>query len=126
MSVNHSSHAQWRFIAMKEIKPSLVKKYILEAFKNAKEGREIKLEKKAALPIPAELLTALKKDMTAKTLFDSLTAGKQREYIEYISEAKGEDTRKLGVVKSMPLILSSKGLIDKYKYRGVAEMRWKE
>lgn len=106
---------QWRFTSMKEIKPPLVKKYILEAIQNAKEGKEIKPEKKAALPFPAELQTAFKQDKNAKAGFEKLTPGKQREYVEYISEAKGEDTRKRRIAKSIPLILSGRGLNDKYK-----------
>lgn len=106
---------QWRFTSMKEIKPPLVKKYILEAIQNAKEGKEIKPEKKAALPLPSELQAGFKNDKNAKACFDKLTPGKQREYVEYISEAKGEDTRKRRVAKSIPLILSGRGLNDKYK-----------
>jgi uncharacterized protein YdeI (YjbR/CyaY-like superfamily) len=106
---------QWRFTSMEEIKPAVVKKYILEAIKNAKEGKEIKPEKKGALPLPAELQAAFKKDKIAKAGFDKLTLGKQREYIEYIAEAKGEDTRLRRVAKSIPLILSGLGLNDKYK-----------
>ncbi len=106
---------QWRFTSMQEIKPALVKKYILEAIQNAKDGKEIKPEKKAPLSLPAELLAALKQDKNAKACFEKLTPGKQREYIEYISEAKGEDTRKRRVAKSIPLILSGRGLNDKYK-----------
>lgn len=106
---------QWRFTSMKEIKPPLIKKYILEAIQNAKKGKEIKPEKKAALPFPAELQTAFKQDKNAKAGFEKLTPGKQREYVEYISEAKGEDTRKRRIAKSIPLILSGRGLNDKYK-----------
>ena len=38
---------QWRFTSIKEIKPALVKKYVLEAIQNAKDGKEIKPEKKS-------------------------------------------------------------------------------
>ena len=106
---------QWRFTSMEQIKPAVIKKYILEAIKNAKEGKEIKPEKKAPLPLPAELQSVFKKDKVAKTSFDKLTPGKQREYIEYIAEAKGEETRRRRVAKSIPMITSGLGLNDKYK-----------
>jgi uncharacterized protein YdeI (YjbR/CyaY-like superfamily) len=106
---------QWRFISMKEIKPSLVRKYVMEAIENAKEGKEIKPEKKAQLPLPVELQAVLKSDRVAKASFQKLTPGKQREYIEYISEAKGDDTRKRRVAKVIPMIVSGRGLNDKYK-----------
>ena len=106
---------QWRFTSMKEIKPALVKKYVMEAVKNAKEGKEIKPEKKAALAVPAELQAAFKKDKILKTAFQGLTPGRQREYLEYISEAKAEDTRLRRVAKCSPVILAGKGLNEKYK-----------
>lgn len=106
---------QWRFTSMQEIKPAVVKKYIREAIQNAKEGKEIKPEKKASLPVPVELQFAFTQDKIAKASFGKLTPGKQREYIEYISEAKGEDTRKRRVAKAIPIILAGRGLNDKYK-----------
>lgn len=106
---------QWRFTSMKEIKPALVKKYVMEAVRNAKEGKEIKPEKRAALAVPAELQAAFKKDKLLKAAFQGLTPGRQREYLEYISEAKGEDTRLRRVAKCAPIILSGKGLNEKYK-----------
>ena len=106
---------QWRFTSGKEIKPAIVKKYVLEAIKNAKAGKEIKPEKKAALPVPSELQAAFKKEKALKDSFNQLTPGKQREYIEYIMEAKGESTRVRRVEKSIPLIRAGQGLNDKYK-----------
>jgi uncharacterized protein YdeI (YjbR/CyaY-like superfamily) len=106
---------QWRFASMQEEKPALVKKYVLEAIKNAKEGKEIKPEKKAPLAFPAEMVTAFKKDKALKSAFERLTSGKQREYIEYVAEAKGEETRLRRAHKSIPLILHGQGLNDRYK-----------
>ena len=106
---------QWRFTSMEEIKPALVKKYVMEAIKNAKEGKEIKPEKKAALAVPAELQAAFRNDKALKAAFQALTPGRQREYLEYISEAKGEETRLRRVAKSTPIILAGKGLNEKYK-----------
>lgn len=105
---------QWRFTSMKEIKPALVKKYVKEAIKNAKEGKEIKPEKKAPLAFPDVFAKAMKKDKALKTAFEKLTPGKQREYIEYITEAKQEETRLRRIEKSVPIILSGRGLNEKY------------
>ena len=105
---------QWRFTSMKEIKPALVKKYVHEAIKNAKEGKEIKPEKKAPIAFPDVFAKALKKDKALKGAFEKLTPGKQREYIEYITEAKQEETRLRRIEKSIPIILRGKGLNEKY------------
>ena len=105
---------QWRFTSMKEIKPALVKKYVQEAMKNAKEGKEIKPEKKAPLAFPDAFVKAMKKDKALKAAFEKLTPGRQREYIEYITEAKQEETRMRRIEESVPIILSGRGLNEKY------------
>ncbi len=106
---------QWRFQSKKEIDTKLVKQYIDEAIANAKSGRELKPEKKATIKMPVELASHLKKNTRAQTKFNSLTPSKQREYNEYISEAKQEKTRISRAEKSLELILLGKGLNDKYK-----------
>ncbi len=106
---------QWRFTSMKEIKPTLVKKYVLEAIKNAKEGKKIKPEKKPALALLAEYKAAFYKDKALKDAFSKLTPGKQREYLEHILEAKTEETRIRRVQKSIPNIMAGIGLNDKYR-----------
>jgi uncharacterized protein YdeI (YjbR/CyaY-like superfamily) len=106
---------QWRFQSIKEINPKLVKAYILEAIENAKAGKELKPEKKKNVKLPLELESALKKDKKLNTNFSSLTPYKQREYIDYILDAKQEKTRNARIEKSIPLILAGKGLNDKYR-----------
>ena len=106
---------QWRFSSMKDIKPALVKKYILEAIANHKAGKEIKPERKPQLDTPAEYAAAFKKDKALKDAFSKLTPGKQREYFEHVLMAKTEDTRVRRVEKSIPMIKKGVGLNDKYK-----------
>lgn len=106
---------QWRFASMQDIKPALVKKYILEAIRNAKAGKEIKPERKAPLPLPSEYEAVFKKNKALKAAFEKLTPGKQREYIEYILEARTAETRLRRVEKTTPNILTGKGLNDRYR-----------
>ena len=106
---------QWRFTSLAEIKPALVKKYIKEAIANAKAGKEIRPERKAAIETPEELATAFKKDKALKAAFNQLTPGRQREYLEYVGEAKTEATRLRRVEKVVPMILRGVGLNDRYK-----------
>jgi uncharacterized protein YdeI (YjbR/CyaY-like superfamily) len=104
---------QWRFQSINEIKPKLVKAYVLEAIENAKAGKELKPEKKKTGDLPEELKSALKKEKKLQSNFSQLTPFKQREYIDYILDAKQEKTRIARVEKSIPLILEGKGLNDK-------------
>ena len=106
---------QWRFASKKEIKPALIKKYIQEAIKNAKEGKEIKPEKKPALEVPPEYVTAFKKDKALKDAFYKLTPGKQREYLEHVILAKTEETKLRRVQHSIASIKAGVGINDKYK-----------
>src|SRR4030095_3810492 len=106
---------QWRFQSMKEIKPALVKKYVLEAIANEKAGKKIKPEKKPELAVPAEYQSAFKKDKALKASFYKLTPGKQREYLEHVLEAKTEETRLRRVQKAIQNIKAGVGLNDKYK-----------
>lgn len=88
--------------------------YVKEAIKNQEEGKEIKaLTKK--LEIPAELADAFKKDAELKTGFFKLTPGRQREYANYIAEAKRETTKHSRLEKIIPMIKNGVGLHDKYK-----------
>ncbi|MBK7129094.1 MAG: YdeI/OmpD-associated family protein [Crocinitomicaceae bacterium] len=106
---------QWRFNSKAEIDQKLVKAYILEAIENAKAGKELKPEKKSTGIIPDELANALKKNKKLNAAFETLTPFKQREYINYISEAKQEKTRQTRAEKSIILIGQGKGLNDKYR-----------
>ncbi|MBC9795476.1 YdeI/OmpD-associated family protein [Sinomicrobium weinanense] len=105
---------QWRFTAGEEMEEDKIRQYVEEAIANQKQGKEIKPEKKE-LTIPPELLQKLQEDKNFHEKFNTLTPYKQREYAEYIQEAKREATRYSRLEKIIPLILEGKGLHDKYR-----------
>ena len=108
---------QWRFNSVKEIEAEseTIKLYLEEAILNQKQGREIKPERKKTLEIPKELIGFFKKDKKVKESFNSLSLSKQREYAEYISETKRDETKQKRLLKIVPIILKGKGLNDKYR-----------
>ena len=106
---------QWRFENKDAINPKLIKSYVEEAIANQRAGLEYKAPRKKAFSIPEELKHALENDAGLKEKFTALTHGRQREYAEYIAEAKREGTRQKRLEKSRPMILSGVGLNDKYK-----------
>ncbi len=106
---------QWRFASKKEIKPSLIKKYIKEAIENEKAGKKIRPEKKPLPDLPVEIASAFKKDKALKACFDALTNGKKREYLDHILDAKTESTRLRRLRQAIPNILAGIGLHDKYR-----------
>lgn len=107
---------QWRFNSLKEIDTSLIKKYALEAIENVKAGREIKPDRtKKELIISIALQNELNSNSELKKCFDNFTLSKQREYANYISEAKRETTKLKRLEKIIPMIINGVGLHDKYK-----------
>tara|TARA_R110002012_G_scaffold87203_2_gene215894 strand:- start:58 stop:651 length:594 start_codon:yes stop_codon:yes gene_type:complete len=106
---------QIRFKKEDEIKPEILEKYIAEAIQNQREGKEIKPLKNKTLALPLEFKEELVKDEHLKNSYYQLTKGKQRQYADYISEAKREVTKKSRLEKIKPMILSGVGLNDKYK-----------
>ena len=90
-------------------------KYILEAIENQKAGKEIRPNRSKKLVISPELQAALSDDPDLNTAFDLLTPGKKREYAEHVESAKQTATKLRRIEKMAPLILTGKGLHDKYK-----------
>ncbi len=106
---------QWRFEKDDNIDSKMVMEYIQEAIANAKAGKEMKKATKKEVSIPSIFKKALQTDTELKEQFEKLTPGRQREYSEYIGEAKREETRQTRLEKCTGMIKEGKGLHDKYK-----------
>lgn len=106
---------QIRFKKDEAIKADILLNYIEEAIQIQLEGKEIKASKNKPLIIPSELKKELKNNPKLKSAFHNLGKGKQRDYAEYISEAKRESTKQTRLERIIPMILEGKGLNDKYK-----------
>jgi len=106
---------QMRFNSIDEIDEILILEYLKEAIKNEKAGKEIKPAKKTKIAIPKELKVELNKNAKLKEIFSQLTPFKQREFCEYISEAKRETTKQSRLRKILPMIFKGIGLNDKYR-----------
>ena len=110
------SMLQWRFYSLGEINKELIKKYVLEAIENQKEGKMIKLKRNKKPLIIHELLQKeLDTNDELKEKFNSFSLSRQREYADYISEAKREATKLSRLEKIIPMILKGEGMYDKYK-----------
>ena len=106
---------QWRFDSKKAIDSRLIKAYVKEATGLQTKGIEIKADRTRPVEIPQHLKAALSKDKKAGASFQTLTKGKQREYAEYIAEAKRDETKIKRLEKIVPMIIAGKGLNDKYR-----------
>ncbi|SDI32986.1 YdeI/OmpD-associated family protein [Winogradskyella thalassocola] len=107
---------QMRFETVADINEAAVLAYVKEAIENQHLGRAIKLQRNIkTIVIPNELKDLLKINSELKTCFKSLSLSKQREYCEYISEAKRATTKQTRLDKITPMIRKGIGLHDKYR-----------
>ncbi|MGB5721798.1 MAG: DUF1801 domain-containing protein [Woeseiaceae bacterium] len=106
---------QWRMTSIKEIKPTVIKRYVKEAISLIESGQEIRAKRNAPLEVPAELQKALRRTKGATAAFRQLRPGLRREYAEYIASAKRDDTKRNRVEKILPMISAGIGLNDRYR-----------
>jgi uncharacterized protein YdeI (YjbR/CyaY-like superfamily) len=106
---------QWRFSSIEEIDIKLISSYVNEAIQNQKDGKEIKFTKTTQVLIPEILQDELSGNNELSVAYNNFTLSKQREFADYISEAKREETKVKRLDKIIPMILDGTGLHDKYK-----------
>lgn len=82
-----------------------------QGVKLANAGRK----KKPPVKAPADLLAALKKNARARATFDALTPSKQREYVEWLTEAKREATRLTRLATTIEWLAAGKSRYWKYQ-----------
>ena len=74
-------------------------------------------KEKVELIISDDFKKALNKNKTAKAIFEAMSYSHKKEYIEYIDEAKREETRKNRIEKSIEKINEGKNHNWKYEKR---------
>jgi uncharacterized protein YdeI (YjbR/CyaY-like superfamily) len=74
-----------------------------------------KAKPKSADKVPAELVAALKKNRVAAATFDKISPSHRREYIEWISEAKREETKAKRVATTLEWLSEGKSRNWKYE-----------
>jgi uncharacterized protein YdeI (YjbR/CyaY-like superfamily) len=105
---------QWRFNSIEEVNEKEVLTYILEAIENENAGKVIKATAKETL-VSTELQLAIDSSSILAEAFQKFSLAKQREFHEYIEEAKRELTKLSRIEKITPMILANISLNDKYK-----------
>lgn len=89
-----------------------------QAMKLNEEGTVVKKPRKPARPtpaIPAELASALRKHKTAGERFHAFSPSMQREYIDWITEAKTEPTRDKRIATTLEWVAEGKQRNWKYE-----------
>ena len=105
----------WMFNSIDDIDEETVLSYFQEAISNQKKGKVYLPKKQNNTTLPPLLNDAMEKNAELKRNYNQLSPYKQREYCEYISDAKQERTKRNRLEKCIPLILKGKGLHDRFR-----------
>ena len=80
-----------------------------------KKPAPVKKPLKAPLPVPAALASALKKNKKAGEVFAAFPPSHRREYIEWITEAKTDETRDRRIATTLEWLTEGKSRNWKYE-----------
>ncbi len=104
------------FMEDTKIDDTQLMEYVKEAAalntQGAKPGK-----KKITVEVPAELQRALSKNKSLSMYFEKLAPSHRREYSEYVTEAKQDETRDRRVKKVLSMLEENKTLHEKYMKR---------
>jgi uncharacterized protein YdeI (YjbR/CyaY-like superfamily) len=121
MSIGKSENGMGDFGKITSIKDLPSEKKLVALIKEAmslnEKGIKVPKKKKVAkseLNIPEELLTELSKNKKAKEVFEKFSPSHKREYVEWITEAKREETRLKRIKQAIEWI--SEGKHRNWKY----------
>jgi len=92
--------------------------YIKEAAKLNEDNVKLPAREKkpvTELKMPVDFASALKKNKKANTVFENFTPGKRKEYIQWITEAKTEDTKNKRIETAVEWIAEGKSRNWKYE-----------
>ncbi len=118
MLIRQTEHVQAarqiRFTNVREIVQlePILKAYIYEAIEVEKAGLKVNYKRTSEFAIPEEFQKKLAEIPALKKAFYALTPGRQRAYLFYFSQPKLSKTRESRIERSMPQILSGKGIDD--------------
>jgi len=91
--------------------------YVKQAVALNERGVKLPRAKKAAqkpLKVPDDLAAALKRNVKARTTFEAFPPSQRREYIEWITEAKREETRQRRLQQALEWMTEGKARYWKY------------
>jgi uncharacterized protein YdeI (YjbR/CyaY-like superfamily) len=111
---NTKSLRQWRFESINDINEKLILTYINEAIAVEQAGLGIKPQG-SEIPVPEILQQELDTNPELKAAFETFTPFKQKEFNEYVGEAKQEKTKRARLEKIRQMIVEGRGLNDRYR-----------
>jgi uncharacterized protein YdeI (YjbR/CyaY-like superfamily) len=107
-----------RYLARAELPPdaAILRAVEVAVALNESGERPVRVRKKKPPPkAPPYLVAALKKNAKARATFAKLTPGKQREYVEWLVEAKQAATKQRRLAQAIELLAAGKQRYWKYQ-----------
>lgn len=96
---------------------AVLTRYVKKAMKLNEDGVKAprtKTRPKPAIPVHPALTAALAKNKRALATFDAFSPSQRREYVEWVGEAKGEDTRERRIQSAIEWMAEGKPRNWKY------------
>jgi len=112
---NSQSARQWKFTDSDEIEAMReeIAAFVEQAIELERSGAKLPPTDPSQYELPDELASRIEQDPGLAAAYFSLTPGRQRSHIIFISGAKQSATRAARVEKCVPLILAGIGLHDR-------------
>lgn len=107
-------YLQFQTLEEIESQRDLIGSYIKESIFIEESGKKVQFSSEIPA-LPKELEEIMENDPVLANAFYALTPGRQRGYVIYFSQPKGEEARKRRIENSISKIMSGKGLNDHYK-----------
>ncbi len=110
-----------RITSLRDLPPKReIAGYVKKAMQLNEAGVKAKPRKhppRPDLPVPAELTAALRKHPKARATFEAFSPSHRREYVEWIAEAKTDETRKRRLASALEWMSEGKSRNWKYMSR---------
>jgi uncharacterized protein YdeI (YjbR/CyaY-like superfamily) len=110
-----------RITSLDDLPPKrVIAGFVKQAMKLNEEGVRTPKRRKTPKPdpvMPAELAEALRKNPEARATFEAFSPSHRREYVDWIAEAKGEDTRQRRLANAIEWMAEGKARNWKYMAR---------
>ena len=112
-----------RITALSDLPPKRVLvAYVRKAAKLNEAGPAAKPSRKRrpkpAVRVPADLVAALRRNAKARRTFEGFSPSHRREYVEWITEAKREETRARRLTQALEWLADGKSRNWKYERKG--------
>lgn len=111
-----------KYTDISEIDEKILTEYVKESVAVNQKGFKREVKDKT-VEVPADLQQALNKNKTAAKFFTGLSYGYKKEYVEWVTTARREETRKDRIAKVVEMSKEGRTLNDKYKHNYPSTIR---